>query len=64
MKLSANSIIAYTKTAKRFLCISGVQVNNEDFKGLVGIPRKERFQTDALTKNNAVAILTVARISG
>jgi hypothetical protein len=54
--LGVNHIIQMVKTARKCLRMSGVDINNEDFRELVSLPKKVRKQKTAIDK------LTVSKL--
>jgi integrase len=48
--LGANHIIQMVKTARKCLRMSGVNINNEDFREFVSLPKKVRKQKTAIDK--------------
>lgn len=54
--LGANHIIQMVKTARKCLRMSGVNINNEDFREFVSLPKKVRKQKTAIDK------LTMSRL--
>ena len=56
-RLSANMTRVVTITAKKFLRVSGVKIDNEDFRDLVSLPRKEHREKTGLEKEDVIEIL-------
>ena len=61
-KVSANTVRQFVILSKKFARVSGVKsINNDDFKELVTLPRKEQPIKEALEKKDVVEILNACK---
>jgi integrase len=61
-RVSPNTVRQWTIVAKKFLRVSGVKsINNDDFKDLVTLPRKEHAEKYALERKDVIEILNACK---